>query len=71
MRKCNILPSHTVYLIRLWLILLKDNWSEKVIGRRGQGTGRMRYLKTVPNKAKNGFREGTVPRPKVRKNASK
>jgi hypothetical protein len=31
----------------------------------------MRYLKEVPRRAKNGFREGTVPRPKVRKTDKK
>ena len=46
---------------------LTDNWSTKAIGRRTTGTGRMRYLKTLPRRFKNGFREGaysraTVPR---------
>jgi len=36
------------------------NWSEKVKGRRGQGTGRMRYMKDLPRKAANGFMSGTV-----------
>jgi large subunit ribosomal protein L37e len=35
------------------------NWSTKAIGRRTTGTGRMRYLKTLPRRFKNGFREGT------------
>jgi hypothetical protein len=34
-----------------------DGWACKVRGRKGQGTGRMSYLKTVPQRAKNGFRE--------------
>ena len=29
-------------------------------GRKGQGTGRMRFLKTVVRKAKNNFREESV-----------
>ena len=29
----------------------------KVRARKGQGTGRMSYLKTITRKAKNGFRE--------------
>jgi len=37
----------------------KYNWSEKAKRRRTQGTGRMRYMKTLPRRAKNGFREGT------------
>jgi hypothetical protein len=37
---------------------LTDNWSVKAIGRRTTGTGRMRYLKTLPRRFKNGFREG-------------
>ena len=35
------------------------HWSTKAIGRRTTGTGRMRYLKTLPRRFKNGFREGT------------
>eukprot|EP00227_Mantoniella_beaufortii_P011618 CAMPEP_0197576274 /NCGR_PEP_ID=MMETSP1326-20131121/1347_1 /TAXON_ID=1155430 /ORGANISM="Genus nov. species nov., Strain RCC2288" /LENGTH=96 /DNA_ID=CAMNT_0043139151 /DNA_START=56 /DNA_END=346 /DNA_ORIENTATION=- len=35
------------------------NWSEKAIGRHTTGTGRMRYLKTLPRRFKNGFREGS------------
>lgn len=34
-----------------------DGWGRKVRGRKGQGTGRMSYLKDVPRKAKNNFRE--------------
>ena len=34
------------------------NWSEKAKRRRTQGTGRMRYMKTIARKFKNGFREG-------------
>ncbi|KAJ1651586.1 60S ribosomal protein L37B [Dispira simplex] len=34
------------------------NWSEKAKRRKTTGTGRMRYLKNVPRRAKNGFREG-------------
>mmetsp|Transcript_27497 Transcript_27497/g.64489 ORF Transcript_27497/g.64489 Transcript_27497/m.64489 type:complete len:90 (+) Transcript_27497:117-386(+) len=37
----------------------KYNWGEKAKGRRSQGTGRMRYMKTMTRKFKNGFREGT------------
>lgn len=38
----------------------KYNWAYKAIRRKTTGTGRMRYLKTLPRKFKNGFREGTV-----------
>ena len=36
-----------------------DNWSQKALRRRTTGTGRMRHLKTVQRKFKNGFREGS------------
>lgn len=35
-----------------------DNWSVKAIRRKTTGTGRMRYLKDLPRRFKNGFREG-------------
>ena len=34
------------------------NWS-KAKRRRTEGTGRMRYMRTLPRRFKNGFREGT------------
>ena len=34
------------------------NHQSKAIRRRTTGTGRMRYLKTLPRRFKNGFREG-------------
>ena len=37
---------------------LADNWGGKALRRRTEGTGRMRTLKTLPRKFKNGFREG-------------
>jgi hypothetical protein len=36
-----------------------DEWGQKAKRRRTTGTGRMRYLKTLPRRFKNGFREGT------------
>jgi large subunit ribosomal protein L37e len=33
------------------------NWSKKMIRRKGEGSGRMRYMKTLPRRFKNGFRE--------------
>jgi hypothetical protein len=38
---------------------LADNWSAKALRRKTTGTGRMRHLKDLPRRAKNGFREGT------------
>ena len=35
-----------------------DNWGEKAKRRKTTGTGRMRTLKTVPRKFKNGFQLG-------------
>jgi hypothetical protein len=36
-----------------------DNWSQKALRRRTTGSGRMRHLKNVQRKFKNGFREGS------------
>ena len=41
--------------------MIIDNWSAKAKRRRTDGTGRMRHLKGVSRRFKNGFREGTVP----------
>jgi len=38
-----------------------DNWGEKAKRRKTTGTGRMRSLKLVPRKFKNGFQQG-VPK---------
>ncbi|KAL4472651.1 hypothetical protein ABPG74_018600 [Tetrahymena malaccensis] len=43
-----------------------DGWGQKVRDRKGQGTGRMRYMKTIARRAKNGFRSGTQAQPKVK-----
>ncbi|GBG67064.1 hypothetical protein CBR_g78845 [Chara braunii] len=42
----------------------KFNWSQKDIRRKTTGTGRMRHLRTMPRRFKNGFREGTQAAPK-------
>ena len=39
-----------------------DGVYRKVRGRKGQGTGRMKYLKDVPRKFRNGFRNENVYR---------
>ena len=40
------------------------NWSIKAKRRKTTGTGRMRYLKVVRRKFRNGFREGQVAKPR-------
>mmetsp|Transcript_133937 Transcript_133937/g.244291 ORF Transcript_133937/g.244291 Transcript_133937/m.244291 type:complete len:163 (-) Transcript_133937:50-538(-) len=45
-------------------------WSVKAKRRKTPGTGRMKYMKTLPRRFKNGFREGTTP-PARKKNISK
>ncbi len=47
-------------IVILVLIILDDGWGCKVRARKGQGTGRMSFLKNVPRRAKNGFRENRV-----------
>jgi len=49
----------------------KYNWSNKAIRRKTTGTGRQRYLKTLPRKFKNGFREGKVAISRKRRGAAK
>ncbi|ESZ91804.1 hypothetical protein SBOR_7820 [Sclerotinia borealis F-4128] len=38
-----------------------DNWGEKAKRRKTTGTGRMRHMKEVPRRFKNGFQTG-VPK---------
>ena len=38
---------------------MTDNWALKSARRKTTGTGRMRHLKDLPRRAKNGFREGS------------
>lgn len=42
-------------------------WGQKAKRRKTTGTGRMRYLKTVARRFKNGFRENTVAKKRTRK----
>ncbi|KAF8341106.1 60S ribosomal protein L37 [Amanita rubescens] len=42
-------------------------WSEKAKRRKTTGTGRMRYLKLVHRRFKNGFRENTVAKKRAKK----
>eukprot|EP00389_Voromonas_pontica_P017871 GDKH01028092.1.p2 GENE.GDKH01028092.1~~GDKH01028092.1.p2 ORF type:complete len:115 (-),score=27.11 GDKH01028092.1:94-438(-) len=46
------------------------NWSEKAKRRNTTGTGRMRHLKSMPRRFKNGLREGTQAAPKKTASAS-
>lgn len=48
------------------LLANADNWGKKAIGRKTTGTGRCRYIKALPRKFKNGFREGALPPGEVR-----
>ena len=54
-----MLKREDVLFVNLPLLV---NWSEKAKRRNTQGTGRMRYLKHVHRRHKNGFREGTKPK---------
>lgn len=40
--------------------MIPVEWAQKAKRRRTTGTGRMRYLKTLPRRFKNGFREGGI-----------
>lgn len=42
------------------------NWSMKALRRKSTGTGRCRYLKTLPRKFKNGFRSGSAPAARIK-----
>eukprot|EP00741_Cyanophora_paradoxa_P012447 tig00020610_g12026.t1 len=48
----------------------KYGWSVKAIRRKTTGTGRMRTLRHVARRFKNGFREGTVAKSRKRTQAS-
>lgn len=51
--------NHTIYAADDVLTNLRtDEWSEKAKRRKTTGTGRMRYLKAVPRRFKNGFQTG-------------
>ncbi len=46
------------------------NWSNKAKRRRTEGTGRMRHMKIVARRFRNGFREGTLAKPRTTKTTS-
>jgi len=43
----------------------KFNWSVKAKRRHTTGTGRKAHLRDVNRRFKNGFREGTTPKPRA------
>ena len=49
--------THTHTPLLFFPITVRQHY--KALKRRTDGTGRMRHLKTLPRKFKNGFREGT------------
>lgn len=54
-----ILPSfYFWFLSDITKHSLTVEWGQKAKRRRTTGTGRMRYLKDLPRRFKNGFREG-------------
>lgn len=53
---CSVL---TCALPRACLRTPAVQWGQKAIRRKTTGTGRMRHLKDLPRRFKNGFREGT------------
>jgi hypothetical protein len=49
----------TIRFVVIWLLTgHTDNWSEKGKRRKTVGTGRMRTLKDIPRRFKNGFQTG-------------
>jgi large subunit ribosomal protein L37e len=51
-------PSSKWHDNELCLTRFTDNWGEKAKRRKTTGTGRMRHMKGVPRKFKNGFQTG-------------
>ena len=48
-------------------ILFLDNWGSKAKRRKTTGTGRMRHLKIVHRRFRNGFKEGVQAKSHKRK----
>lgn len=57
---CHETPANAarIVLTRAFRLPFADQWGQKAIRRRTTGTGRMRTLKDLPRRFKNGFREG-------------
>ena len=49
------------------VILFLDNWGSKAKRRKTTGTGRMRHLKIVHRRFRNGFKEGVQAKSHKRK----
>lgn len=60
LRQEDVIAFLTHQYIYWFLLKSDDGWGQKVRDRKGQGTGRMRFMKTVARRAKNGFRSGTT-----------
>ena len=58
--------AHSLFLPRMHFRFFSFTVAQhyKAMKRRTDGTGRMRHLKTMPRKFKNGFREGTKAKPR-------
>lgn len=54
-----LMVSRVCACVLWWLVLAHpaDAWAEKTQRRKSTGTGRMRYLRTLARRFKNGFRE--------------
>ena len=50
--------------VKTLIVNLIDEWSDKGKRRKTTGTGRMRHLKSLPTKFKNGFRSGQTATPR-------
>lgn len=68
---------HCCYLPKKWLIsswnivfYVLVNWSIKAKRRKTTGTGRMRHLKVLHRRFKNGFREGTEAKSQKKKSGA-
>lgn len=59
------IPKHN--LTNFSLIIFLDNWSIKAKRRKTTGTGRLRHLKVVRRRFRNGFREGSQAKPRKAK----
>ncbi|KAH8244891.1 hypothetical protein KR032_002085, partial [Drosophila birchii] len=65
LRSCEYILLHAYCVCVLIIVFrLTDNWSVKAKRRKTTGTGRMRHLKVVRRRFRNGFREGTQAEPK-------
>jgi hypothetical protein len=53
-----LLPLHPACVCVCVLFRPAVQWGQKAIRRKTTGTGRMAYLKDLPRRFKNGFREG-------------